>query len=214
MRPVEAIPGTGAEEGQTDLCHGKAPLPEDRPAAGWLSRPPAAPRSRVGCHPAVVPRGVLPSWREASSRRRCRSHRIPHRGSVRHGPDTAGLCRVMIPHTLRHPSIHLLALCRPLLPAPWLLMRSTQKPVSSLWNVTRLDALKSRATARCVALASRTVSGEDASATRSGTGRRCRRRPRAPRLAYHRAGLATAALQPLGSSADGADTVPALPQLA
>jgi hypothetical protein len=134
---------------------------------------------------------------------------------VRHGPDTeAGLCRVIIPHTLRHPSIHLLALCLPLLPAPWLLTRSTQKPVSSLWNVTRLDTLKSRATARCVALASRTVSGEDASATRSGTGRRWSRRPRAPRPAYHRAGLATAALQPLGSSADGADTAPALPQLA
>jgi hypothetical protein len=128
--------------------------------------------------------------------------------------DTAGLCRVMIPHTLRHPSLHLLALCRPLLPAPWLLTRSTQQPVSSLWNVTHLDVLKSRATARCVALASRTVRGEDASATRSGPGRRWNRRPRAPRPAYHRAGLATAARQPLGSSADGADTVPALPQLA
>jgi len=212
MRPVDAIPGTGAEEGQTDLCHGKAPLPEDRTAAGCLSRPPAAHRS-VGGYPAVVYRDVLTSWRKASSCRRCRSHRMPHRGSVRHGTRHSGT----VPrHYTVYPVsfLHLRALCRPLLPAPWLVTRSTQQPVSSFWNVTRLDVLKSRATARCVALASRTLRGEDASATRSGPGRRWSRRPRVPRPGSHRAGLATAALQPLGSSADGADTVPALPQLA
>src|SRR5262245_56184927 len=129
-------------------------------------------------------------------------------------PDTAGLCHVIILYTLRHSSRHLRALCRPLLPAPWLVTRRTQQPVSSLWNVSRLDALRSRATASGMALASRIVRGEDASATRSGPGRRWSRRPRAPRPGSHRAGLATAALQPLGSSADGADTVPALPPLA
>src|SRR5262249_3887710 len=109
-------------------------------------------------------------------------------------PDTEGQYRVIIPHILRHPSRHLLALCRPLLPAPWLVTRSTQQPVASLWNVSRLDVRRSRATARCVALAFRTSEGK--------------------RPAYHRASLATAALQPLGSSADGVDTVPTLPQLA
>src|SRR5262249_16855255 len=77
------------------------PLSEDHPAAGWWSRPPAAPRRSVGCPPAVVYRGVLTSGREAASCRRCRSHRTPHRASVRHGTRHRG---TLPPHYTAHPA--------------------------------------------------------------------------------------------------------------